>query len=505
MYTPETHSPMPKARSSRAECCAEVACESGLRNNYFDGKRLTTDSFRVEQRYLLERRQLLNRAIHGWGVVYGYPVTSSAIGEFSIGPGLAFDKPGRELIQVENRQIGPKDLLLFDEKSDRTDLDRAMAEARRVGIRPGEASIRICWLLSVHYAEQKEGQVDVKDPCSCEHREWDRTCETVHYSLRQVPCDKCCEDINCELTCGCGSGRCCEEPAATTPESVPTKDEPSRASLGKPVRRGGCRCLCDYLTSQSFTEHGHLREIEGPCGSIWVDPAHGVPLACVYLVYDPRLGWKFEVDPCGPRRLVKRNDLLFDLIRGCDLTRISKIGWEQWHRDQQPLVSFPDFSAALGPPGRQEVEYVTNDFWVRFSRPVREETLRPDCFAMTVMSVEREGGWREIRRVPIVRIATKQEKDDPDGHVSEARIVVEGSWLEDGVRGRRSLFLGGETWVEVEVRGDFIIDCNGQAVDANAVGLSPFPTGNGTPGGTFVSSFRVAAAREAPERRGVSS
>jgi len=51
--------------------------------------------------------------------------------------------------------------------------------------------------------------------------------------------------------------------------------------------------------------------------------------------------------------------------------------------------------------------------------------------------------------------------------------------------------------VEIEVRGDFIIDCNGQAVDANAVGLSPGPTGNGTPGGTFVSRFKVDRAKGA--------
>ena len=45
--------------------------------------------------------------------------------------------------------------------------------------------------------------------------------------------------------------------------------------------------------------------------------------------------------------------------------------------------------------------------------------------------------------------------------------------------------------VEIEIRGDYIVDCNGQTVDANAVGLSPSPTGNGTPGGTFLSTFRV--------------
>jgi hypothetical protein len=54
------------------ECCADGPCDSGLRNQYFEGKRLTADSFRVEQNYLLERRRLLNRTIHGWGVVYGY-------------------------------------------------------------------------------------------------------------------------------------------------------------------------------------------------------------------------------------------------------------------------------------------------------------------------------------------------------------------------------------------------------------------------------------------------
>ena len=43
----------------------------------------------------------------------------------------------------------------------------------------------------------------------------------------------------------------------------------------------------------------------------------------------------------------------------------------------------------------------------------------------------------------------------------------------------------GETWVEIEVRGDFILDCNGQPVDANAVGRAAAPTGNGTPGGTL--------------------
>src|SRR5258708_3296561 len=102
--TPRTSSP---AGSARRECCTDAPCDSGLRNQYFEGKRLTADSFRVEQSYLLERRRLLNRAIHGWGVVYGYAVkpvraancrTEDASGALEIGPGLALDECGRELL-----------------------------------------------------------------------------------------------------------------------------------------------------------------------------------------------------------------------------------------------------------------------------------------------------------------------------------------------------------------------------------------------------------------------
>ena len=54
--------------------------------------------------------------------------------------------------------------------------------------------------------------------------------------------------------------------------------------------------------------------------------------------------------------------------------------------------------------------------------------------------------------------------------------------------------------MKIEVLGNFIVDCNGQTVDANSFGLSPAPTGNATPGGTFLSTFRVEPARDAYAR-----
>jgi hypothetical protein len=93
--------------------------------------------------------------------------------------------------------------------------------------------------------------------------------------------------------------------------------------------------------------------------------------------------------------------------------------------------------------------------------------------------------------VPIVRVETDQAD-----FIERATIVVDGRWLRGTVRSDSSRFQNKAFRVEMEVRGDFIVDCNGQTVDANAHGLSRERTGNGTPGGTFVSTFLVKAAPE---------
>jgi hypothetical protein len=494
MYSSNKNTKTHQSGGGKAECCADLKCETGLRNKYFEGKRLTADSFRLEQKYLIERRRLLNRAIHGWGVVYGYGITlhtpPDGYGEncgLKVNAGLALDRCGRELLET-GRGLKLSDLIIFDKDGKRIDLADAEFGSG-------------CWLLSVHYAEQDTGSIVVEDSCRCKYREWDHVCESVRYSIKPIDCDKCCEGWDCELKCDCGAGECCG--GRRRDEKI---EELIRRRNEKRVPRGGCRCICDHLIGLEFdADCDHLCEIEEPCGgNVRVDIGNGVPLACVKVVVDSRDCPVFDeyLEVCGPRRLVKRNDLLFDLIRGCDLTRISDFGWKEWHRADDP-VDFKDFSDALGPKGGQQSEYVSNKFWVRFSRPVRKETLRADCFAMTVLGAEREGGWWLGFRVPIVGVDTSDfgpEADDPPGHVRGAAIVVDGPWLDDAVRGRRTIFYGGETRVEFEVRGDLIVDCNGQTVDANSFGLIRVPTGNATAGGTFLSTFRVESAYDAPAK-----
>lgn len=495
MYKPDTHTKSP-ARGATVDCCTDLPCESGLKNNFFAGKRLTPDMFSLEQRYLVERRRLLNRAIHGWGVVYGYAVgvepaprhKAASTRKLNITTGLALDECGRELMQAGTRHLVFGDLIMLDKDGKRIDPDVTLAAIQQSRYNQDLDAPPLCWVLKVHYAEALTDPVSVPASCRCDHGEWDHTCETVRYTLTQLPCDDCCREVGCELAGDCKSGPCCG----------PEADDEART-----FTRGGCQCLCHHLTGldPGGDCSGRLCEIEEPCGRVRVDLGRGVPLACLELRQDECDDWTFgeDLDACGPRRLVKRNDLLFDLIRGCDLTRISEIGWAPLHRKDE--VPFDDFSDAFGPGEHGKPEYITRDFWVKFTRPVRKDTLRPDCFAITILTGETHDYWWDVYRVPIKRLdPIPPEPDDPPDHVRGARLVIDGRWVHGALRGESRIF-SYDTTVEIEVRGDFIVDCNGQTVDANAIGLSTARTGNGTPGGTFLSVFRVAP--RGPSKRSV--
>ncbi len=447
------------------EC--EDECTSGTRNHYFLGKRMKPKSFRVEQDYQIARRHLINRAVHGWGVVYGFAVdpAAGAPGKLQTGQGLALDRAGRELVQTGLRTLSLADLYLSPQ--DRKKAESTPRPAQVEGDTPQQET---CWLLRVHYAEKREAPVRVSDPCHCERDEWDYVCETVWYSLVPQDCADCMKFAEpCALCCEC-----------------PEKD----AHRPDAVDRGPHRCLCDHLTQlHPGSSQDTLCEIKP---GLRVDLYNGVPLACVTLKWDDcnQIGFDQVRDACAPRRLVKRNDLLFDLIRGCDLTRISAISWADWHRlPRSSGVPWGDFTSRFNvgdKPGQ-------TNFTVTFSGPVQPDTLTADCFAMTIVIPEERSGWGNMMRVPITTI----DIGEVDGKARSATLVVDQAWVTDEVKARRSAFHDGPVLVEIEVRGDFILDDCGQAVDANAVGLLPprlneRPTGNGTPGGSFLSAFWVA-------------
>ena len=68
------------------------------RNRFFYGKLLTVRDFQTEQDYFNEKRHLLNRLIHGSGVVSGLHVQKDGDKGFVISPGVAVDDCGREIV-----------------------------------------------------------------------------------------------------------------------------------------------------------------------------------------------------------------------------------------------------------------------------------------------------------------------------------------------------------------------------------------------------------------------
>lgn len=76
------------------------------RPSFFDGQLLTAEDLRREQVYQDQRRQLLNLATVGAGVVTGLEVSADPDGTgITVSPGLAIDGLGREIILPADTRV----------------------------------------------------------------------------------------------------------------------------------------------------------------------------------------------------------------------------------------------------------------------------------------------------------------------------------------------------------------------------------------------------------------
>ncbi|QDT98540.1 hypothetical protein [Gimesia aquarii] len=483
--------------SHQSECCSDPTCESGLRNRYFQGKRLTPAALQTEQDYNLQRRRLINRSIHGWGVVGGFDVSKPNAQGFDISKGFALDQCGRELCRIEHGIVKYDEIKLLNNKgkeilgevkekileifSDSSDLSSQVKKQ----FSEKEPKTVSRWLLSAHYAEVKMNHVK-GDPCEPCSSQWDHVCETVRFSLREMENKECDDDQSRQ-----GTGD--------------TNSSQADDSLDDNEIRRSPRCLCEHSKKWEFSsdQGGSLNEYQEHCGGIIdidLDYKNAVPLAYIkfYEKEDPqnnRQNKYFVFDDCSPRQLVKHNELLFDLIPSCDLTTISEIGWAKWHHKEVNPIEFKTFISDGAEINGEEV--ILKNISVNFSRGVRVSSLLPDCFSMTLLFHESTTGWWKPHRVPIVRINPNPEtialdQCDKEELTESAQIVITKRWLKEEFDAESySTFDNVPSRVEIEVYGDLIIDCNGQSVDANAVGLQTVPSGNGSPGGTFRSSFKI--------------
>jgi hypothetical protein len=553
-----------------AETCTQ--CRTGSRNHYYRRKLMTAEDFRAEQHYMIGRRRLINRSVYGWGVVDGLSVEhdgksgkgprpapgphaqeqAGAVkgGPLVIGHGFALDRHGRELLVPDNHCLGRHDLFVAGDAAHHC--------------RPQDLSTlkKGHYLLSAHYAEHRIDPVRLSDACDCFEQEWNRICETVVYSL--TPIDKCprAESACPQHDCGCpppakpvpapkepprhnaadAHAQTPADPRAQTPGDAHAQMPADARALTPADARA--QVPADHHTDDvaheppprdpSWPRSHHVlccwsdhAEIGGPgtvChwrDDIWIDPCEGVPIACVDFIglecCEPVFG---EISECEPRRIVKRNDLLFDLIRGCDLTRIDYLSWLKWgaiEADGTRLVKWEEFYRAIiqdvaafvgeHPWLKYTTWYQRFDpqrtrerptrFEIGFSGPVRVASLTPHAVSITGIFPDQDTGWNKPLRFPITRILTRpHDPGDPKDTTRRAMVVVHQDWIYDEIAGNKSEFRVDEDrdyypFLEFEIFGDLLEDCRNVTVDADSAGPAIIPTGNGTPGGTCRSVFRV--------------
>jgi hypothetical protein len=445
-------------------------CSPAVRNRYFRGKLMTVADYEAEQRYMIHRRRVVNRMLLGCGIVSGFRV-GIRDDALEIGRGVALDRRGRELIACKKVAIRHADDLIW------------LWEDSKCGLKAGAPFEPGCYLLSAHYAERPIDGVRVSTGCGDSGCETNRICETVAYSLRSaagLPL----------LALPCGDLEPREGQLPSYPEGQP--------HVG-PVDDRGQAGLC-LREPRELDEHGfdpcrpgRLSRVRG----LDVDFEGGVALAHVC----------FRRGECG--------ELVFfeirDIIRGCELVRIKDIGWRNWHDDPGIVIGRTPFSYMFVRPAEGTIPqstggeddddnvpaekptypHIDTRFWVCFSGPVQIASLNRDVISITLVQPDGREAVGNMVRVPIGGIwHLPTLEGDPPGTTRGFRpFVLYQFWQGEIQRGARTGF-NSETLVEIRIRGQAIIDWAGRPIDGDSI-AQRLPSGNGTPGGEFLSSWRV--------------
>jgi hypothetical protein len=420
------------------------------RNAYFYGKQFTVRDLLLEQRYLNEKRWLVNRMIAGDGVVCGLDVGwDSDKYEFTVGIGLALDCCGHEILICEPQRVTFDDYRKLCEAGYGHDGEGAAPnEANAAEPSPDAAAEDDAqdhpgggrgdrFVLCLEYVECKTDEVYLP-PLGCddqERKEFNHVRESFKLRLKRW------DDVR--LPPENGRVECLDWPKV---EPGTCRTEPLHRAL---CRREKGRCpKCD----------------EGGC----------LVLATI-LVRPPRYGSRdreVRVDACTYRKLVYRNRLLYELI-ACqhgDLPHIVGLNWASVAHPYR-TVEWDAFKRLMD-----------EGLSVTFNQEMDSATLNPHTFMVCFLDRE-EGTHGELVRRQIPGAIRSGWAD----RCYEARFVPDDRWLKHRLNTDDSPLEYGED-VEILIRGNNVRSKAGKALDAEFIGL---PTGNGTPGGDFIDYFRV--------------
>jgi hypothetical protein len=407
--------------------------------------------------------EMLMRALHGNGVIFGFAVTPGAraaaephqdekdpkgggervrskhgddgtwVGatKLEISCGMALDRHGRLL-------HWPTGTLCYDDIVGRKDC---------AGI----------YTLRVHYAERRVAKGGC-GPCA-DHADWVE--EGVVFSLAEEcqHAGRCCPELS---SCTSWDDYICAR-TASGGNKVPVPDD--------------LKTACDGADE--------LCRID--CSDLFYDADAGIPIACVSIDNladdDCPERWGFGAlgEGCEVRPYVYRTPLL----HGCqnDLARVKSLSWQDW-TENSAAVPWGEFETLVTKHG---------GLWIEFSKPIACATVNQNSVFLTATYLDEDSDYVLTRRIP-----ARVEPRDADGDYATAfELRFHPNWVQNAVLQRGSTLRRGGR-VELTIRCQLLRDTCRNMPNAVPISYDPITPTMVRAGDDFVAVFRLAAAPPPP-------
>jgi hypothetical protein len=236
---------MTSATNGKQPCSDKSQCDYNdfRRPRYFHGKLLDDKDFRAEQNYHSGKRRLLNRSLHGSGVVCGLEVTSQKGAQwFKISPGVAFDHEGNEIWVETEERVDISNLL-----------PPADAKTKQPDCPPATSTTPNTYYIAICYKEAGTDPVPVYLPgASCDNTTCEYSSDKEGYCIKLLTtCDQP------KAKDGLFKNLCA---ANCPPDQQPDFDCDHCADLTDPTAKARCCVL------ENFCETSPTCPDMGPCG-----------------------------------------------------------------------------------------------------------------------------------------------------------------------------------------------------------------------------------------------
>ncbi|RKY30028.1 MAG: hypothetical protein DRP68_06565 [Candidatus Omnitrophota bacterium] len=442
----------------------DIACSKNLksfqRNRYFYGKLLTVRDFEEEQRYFIEKQRLINRLIHGEGVVCGLKVekVEDKDGFIRITPGVALDCCGREIVVPEPVKIDLSKKIALEDFGDEETITR--------------------WVTIRYSACGKEPVPAYSAESSCE--------ETCCYSRIMEGYEIDILEEKPEECTSYGNGKICDvwSDLSKVNEYVNIWHQKCPAFEEKPL----------ILAKIEVKKESDSIEINNIDNAIVKEEEFNKKL--VYS--NPRL---YELINCVEKELKAALEK--------DLPKIKEISWEHdkeydWsdEQDRDNFLSLLDkltitFDRAMN---KETINHITLNVFVipyftgkleNFGN-VEELIVEAKKIYFPVYFIQEDEGNQISFKVGYPT-SNENRKKTLKTHITNKLITavyssrVFKNW-DVGIIVVPSFTI---IWrMFIQLKGDFVFDVNGNPLDANYL-KAELPTGNGTPGGLFESWLNI--------------